>query len=97
MIGQRLARDREAAHVGPLLAVGNAIFEETGGAELAHQRAAFIVEAFGVAPGEIVGAPILEVVRHLPVSRREERPGEETLVGHQLPWKTGFCLAEKAS
>ena len=37
VIGERLAGDGEAAHVGPVLAVGDAQLEEARGAELAHQ------------------------------------------------------------
>ena len=47
MIGQRLAGDGEAAHVGD--AVGaDAQVEEAGGAELAHERAAFGVDVVAV-------------------------------------------------
>src|SRR2546421_221799 len=51
-------------------------------AELAHQRAALVVEVFGIAAGQIVPAPILEVVRQLPVPRLEKGPGEEAAIRH---------------
>ena len=85
MVSERLAGDGEAAHVGPALAVRDAIFEEAPRAELAHQRAALVVEVFGIAAGQIVGAPILEVVRQLPVPRLEKGPGEEAAIAHQSP------------
>ena len=70
VIGEGLAGDREAAHVGPVLAVGDAQLEESGGAELAHQGAAFAVEIVGVAAGRDCRAhQCFELARKLAVAR----------------------------
>ncbi len=76
MIGEGLAGDGEAAHVGPVLAVGDRELEEAGRAELAHQGPAFAVEVVGVTAGEIVFAPLVELVGKLAMLRLEEGPAK---------------------
>ena len=60
------------------------------------------VAARGVGVGvvdfrEICGGPALKVLGERAVAVLEEWPVEEALVRHQLPSKTGFALATKAS
>ncbi len=45
---------------------------------------------------QLLRRPTLESRGDGAVPGGEERPVEEAAVGHQLPSKTGFCLATKA-
>ena len=95
VIGERLAGDREAAHVGARVAVGDAQLEKARRAQLAHQRPAFAVEILGVAAGEIVRAPALELVGKLAMPGFEEGPGWKRSAIN--PWNSGVRLAANAS
>ena len=96
MIAERLSCDGQASNVRPATPVGYAKFQEAGASECRNQAPAFTVEFVAVSM-KMFGAPCLEPVGQLPVPRLEKGPGEESLVSHQLPWKTGFCLFAKAS
>jgi hypothetical protein len=76
VIGERLARDSEAAHVGAEIAVGDAELEQTSFAERGDEPAAFGIKVVGIA-GQVRGAPLIERVGELAVTRLEEGPGEE--------------------
>src|SRR6185437_17086674 len=90
MVGEGLARDGEAAHVGALVALRDAELEEAGGPERAHQSPAFAVEIVGTTAREIVGAPALQLITELAVPGLEERPGEVRTVNHlPLPGRDG--------
>ena len=98
MIGQRLACEAEGTDVEPRVILGDGGGEQPGFAERGDQPAA-----------RTVGVAVIDKVRSLPRSeggdalapcrmpRLEERPGKEAQVGHQLPSKTGFRFAAKAS
>ena len=96
MASECLAGEREAAHVGAVLRVAHAEFEESRLAELGDGRAARHPRP----PRRIVDrrlAPLLELRRQLAMALVEERPGEEARVAHQSPWNSGVRLLANAS
>jgi hypothetical protein len=97
MAGERLARDAQRTHVERAWIVGvdGRRLQPAVPAELAHQLAAGGIDVM-VIDGQVLCAPCLQPLGQLAMAVLEERPGEETLVSHQLPSNAGFSLATNA-
>ena len=102
---QDLARQAERAHVEAAAGAVSArcgVLQQPGLAERADQAAHGAVHvALGVLlrterRRQSLCRPALERFGGAALLGAEERPVEEAAVGHQLPSKTGFCLATKA-
>ena len=92
MIGQRLARDGEAADVGDGIGA-DAQVEEAGIAEPRDEVAAGGVDVGVVMGGEVGPCPRVEPRGEVAVARLVEGPVE----AHQSPLNSGFSFAAKAS
>ena len=73
------------------------MIEPAAGGQAAHQFAARGIDIRFVDILKIVLGPGVEGFGQIAVGRLEKRPVEKAAVSHQLPSKTGFCLAAKAS
>ena len=97
MASQRLAANGEAAHVGPVIGVGDAQLQKARATELPYQRPAGGIGIGGMRVVDRLLAPLLDPLRKLAVPRFEERPGKEVSIGHQSPLNSGVRLPAKAS
>ena len=98
MTRQRLADDGEAAHVGPPLAIGDAVLEQSGLARAPEQAARHSASrSRRTCRPRWPRTNRSHLVGKRAMARFEERPGEEAAVGHQSPWNTGVRLSANAS
>ena len=100
---QDFARQAERTNVGRSAVGSGRRLQPAVTAELADQPAAGIIDV-AMGDRQVFRAPFVEPSGQLAVTILEERPAEERAIGHrrdglrshQLPSKTGFCLATKA-
>ena len=97
MVGEGFAGDREAAHVGPRVAVGDAQLEEAGLAELARPARGIRRRDRRRCASRIVPRTSRSSSSASSRWRGSKNGQSRKPVGHQSPLNSGFRLAAKAS
>ena len=94
-----LADQTQRAHVQLRARRSDGVFQQAGVAQQAHQRLASGIDIVGfiLEHSFMRRCPREEIRRQRAVAILEERPRQESPVGHQLPSNTGFVLPAKAS